>query len=74
MPDLMEAGEFLESRESKIYAEAQAAQQRMEELKAWLWLHESTVVEALKLCVSRLPNHLVSRFERALDTFPKERK
>jgi hypothetical protein len=54
------------------YASAQEYEQRREELLAWLWLHESTVLDALKLCVERLPSHLISKYERALDSFPKE--
>lgn len=45
----------------------------LQEYSLWAYLHESTIEDALKLCVERLPSHIVSRYERALDELRKVR-
>lgn len=56
------------------YAKAQAWEQRYKELAEWAYRNEHTLVDALKLVIERLPNHLVSKYERCLDSLPKEKK
>ena len=53
------------------YAESQEAEQHYKDLSAWAWLNEDVIIEALKACAYRHPSHLVSSYERALDSYKK---
>jgi hypothetical protein len=44
-----------------------------EELAEWAYANQACIVEALRQCMDWCPLSTVSRFERCLDSFPKEK-
>jgi len=58
----------------KQYAESQQTQEYIWSLGEIFWLHESTISDALQLCVDRLPHTQISKYERVLDQIKRLKK
>jgi len=43
------------------------------DLGEWAYAEQSTLIDALRQCMEWMPMQKISRYERALDKFPKEK-
>lgn len=47
--------------------------QAKKDLGEWAYSEQSTIVDALRRCMDLVPASTISKYERALDKFPKEK-